>query len=339
MKSPYLCNPNILAHPDRLVQSVALDMTAQDCYLAGSPISAEGKLANDATAIGILLYDVHKQIGGTTGVVVISGRIQQDVAAEHSGVTISADCKAALIDVTFTGDGCRMGGGGLTELPEGYPYKEMGKKVVIAERTLDVTTDDGSGMYSNSDLTINIIDGADYEVLWNGDTYECKAFSAAVNGTVFLCIGNASFLGHEGGRGEPFIIMSMGGMSMVYSQTSGMHTFGLAHVDEIIHTMAPEFLPAWGSGLLMVNYDGETLSHSFDEILSHIQKGGFAYLVLGGAFYIPFQGGANNSISFSGHNPMDNKQYYIFTVAKVNGETKVYQQVGTFAMDKDFAMA
>ena len=123
MKSPYLCNPNILAHPDRLVQSVALDMTAQDCYLAGSPISAEGKLANDATAIGILLYDVHKQIGGTTGVVVISGRIQQDVAAEHSGVTISADCKAALIDVTFTGDGCRMGGGGLTELPEGYPYK------------------------------------------------------------------------------------------------------------------------------------------------------------------------------------------------------------------------
>lgn len=112
MKSPYLCNPNILAHPDRLVQSVALDMTAQDCYLAGSPISAEGKLANDATAIGILLYDVHKQIGGTTGVVVISGRIQQDVAAEHSGVTISADCKAALIDVTFTGDGCRMGGGG-----------------------------------------------------------------------------------------------------------------------------------------------------------------------------------------------------------------------------------
>lgn len=111
-KSPYLSNPNILAHPDRIVQTVALDMNAQETYLAGSPISADGKLANDATVLGILLYDVHKSIGGRNGVVVISGRIDQEAALANSGIEISGAAKSALVDISFTGDGGRMGGGG-----------------------------------------------------------------------------------------------------------------------------------------------------------------------------------------------------------------------------------
>ena len=43
---------------------------------------------------------------------VISGRIKQDVAKDYSGVTISDEAKAALINITFTGDGARAGGGG-----------------------------------------------------------------------------------------------------------------------------------------------------------------------------------------------------------------------------------
>lgn len=94
-----------------------------------------------------------------------------------------------------------------------------------------------------------------------------------------------------------------------------------------------------GGGPLMVNYDGNTLSHSFDEIFSHIQGGGFAYLVLLGMYYIPLQGAMNDSIAFAGHNPMNNRQYYIFTVAKIDGKTTVIQQTGTFAMDSDFTQA
>ena len=111
MRSPYLSNPNILAHPDRIVETVALDLTAQETYLAGSPINAEGKLANDETAIGILLYDVRKRAGGKRGVVVVSGRINREAAAAWCGVTISDAAKSALVNITFSDDGARMGAG------------------------------------------------------------------------------------------------------------------------------------------------------------------------------------------------------------------------------------
>lgn len=137
-RSPYLSNPNILAHPDRIVETVALDLTAQETYLAGSPINAEGKLANDETAIGILLYDVRKRAGGKRGVVVVSGRINQEAAAAWCGVTISDAAKSALVNITFSDDGARMGVGG--EIPF-FDLVEMGLPALTPAETVSVSVD------------------------------------------------------------------------------------------------------------------------------------------------------------------------------------------------------
>lgn len=110
---PYICAPNIMDTPDYTTKTVVLDMTGKTVIKAGTPISADGKVANDETAIGILLQDCHACLGTCRGLVVISGRIKQDVAKNHSGVTISDEAKAALINITFTGDGARAGGGGV----------------------------------------------------------------------------------------------------------------------------------------------------------------------------------------------------------------------------------
>lgn len=109
---PYICAPNIMDTPDFSTKMVQLDMSGGSCIKAGTPISADGKVANDETAIGILLNDCHACLGNARGLVVIGGRIKQDVAKNHSGITISDKAKAAMINVTFTGDGARAGGGG-----------------------------------------------------------------------------------------------------------------------------------------------------------------------------------------------------------------------------------
>lgn len=109
---PYICAPNIMDTPDFTTKMVQLDMSGGSCIKAGTPISADGKVANDETAIGILLNDCHACLGNARGLVVIGGRIKQDVAKNHSGITIGDKAKAAMINVTFTGDGARAGGGG-----------------------------------------------------------------------------------------------------------------------------------------------------------------------------------------------------------------------------------
>ena len=113
---PYICAPNIMDTPDFSTKMVQLDMSGGSCIKAGTPISADGKVANDETAIGILLNDCHACLGNARGLVVIGGRIKQDVAKNHSGITISDKAKAAMINVTFTGDGARAGGGGGGEI-------------------------------------------------------------------------------------------------------------------------------------------------------------------------------------------------------------------------------
>lgn len=105
---PYICAPNIMDTPDYTTKTVVLDMTGETVIKAGTPISADGKVANDETAIGILLQDCHACLGTCRGLVVISGRIKQDVAKKHSGVT-TLHINVTAVDeetgaATFTAD-------------------------------------------------------------------------------------------------------------------------------------------------------------------------------------------------------------------------------------------
>ena len=66
---------------------------------AGTPIAANGTKANDATAIGVLLVDVHEE--RPQGTVVIGGYIHTARAQKHSGVTIAETAKSAMKNVVF----------------------------------------------------------------------------------------------------------------------------------------------------------------------------------------------------------------------------------------------
>lgn len=245
-KSPYLINPNILAHPDRIVHSVELDMEAQETYLAGSPISALGKLANDETAFGILLYDVHKSIGGRVGTVVISGYIQQDVAAEWSGITVSDAAKSAMINVLFTDDGSRAGGVTSWEDLEDKPFYEALEATELVPLTeLDIS--DGTAVLQS---VLPFVEGDTYVVEWDGEVYNCVCRAdtySAYGGVAVLALGNHSLFGGTGGNGEPFAIAAITDLGvtgcMVGEADLGTHTMAIHGQSLVVHTIKPEYLP------------------------------------------------------------------------------------------------
>lgn len=94
-------DPEILYNSHYTGNALTLDTTAftDGVCKAGNPISAKGVIANSSSAVGILLHDVYEERPQAT--IVIGGYIHTARAQEHSGVTISADAKAAMKNVVF----------------------------------------------------------------------------------------------------------------------------------------------------------------------------------------------------------------------------------------------
>ncbi|MBO4973438.1 MAG: hypothetical protein J6D17_01495 [Bacteroides sp.] len=91
----------ILFNSEYVGRALTLDSAAftDGVCKAGTPIAANGTVANDATAVGILLVDVHEE--RPQGTVVIGGYIHTARAAKHSGVTVAEAARAALKNVVF----------------------------------------------------------------------------------------------------------------------------------------------------------------------------------------------------------------------------------------------
>lgn len=128
-KSPYISSPNIMLSPKYTVLDMDLNYGAKSILRAGTPISAAGEVANDGTALGILLYDCHKSLGVTVGQVVIAGYIDKDVAAANSSITVSAAAKAAMKNIVFSGDE----GAEPVAMPEIDEEADIGKVLGVGE--------------------------------------------------------------------------------------------------------------------------------------------------------------------------------------------------------------
>lgn len=91
----------ILFNSEYVGRALTLDSAAftEGVCKAGTPIAEAGTVANDATAVGILLHDVSEE--RPQGTVVIGGYIHTTRAQEHSGVTVADEAKAALKNVVF----------------------------------------------------------------------------------------------------------------------------------------------------------------------------------------------------------------------------------------------
>lgn len=93
--------PEILFNSEYVGRALTLDESAfsEGVCKAGTPIGEQGMIDNTATALGVLLHDVH--VERPQGTVVIGGYIKTAVAEAHSGVTIEEAAKNAMKNVVF----------------------------------------------------------------------------------------------------------------------------------------------------------------------------------------------------------------------------------------------
>lgn len=100
-KQNVVMGAEILANSHYVGVPVTLDFTSVSGGIvkAGSPISASGVVANDATALGILLSDVAQE--RPIGTIVVHGFINVGNAQKHSGVTVAEAAKSAMPMVMF----------------------------------------------------------------------------------------------------------------------------------------------------------------------------------------------------------------------------------------------
>lgn len=91
----------ILYYSNYTGKAITLDSAAftEEICKAGTPIGADGTIANSASALGVLLHDVHQM--RPQGTVVIGGYINTAAAQKHSGVTIAEEAKTAMKNVVF----------------------------------------------------------------------------------------------------------------------------------------------------------------------------------------------------------------------------------------------
>lgn len=91
----------ILKNSEYVGHAVTLDTAAfaDGVCKAGSVIDKDGKLANSASALGVLLHDVPQTRPQAT--LVVGGYINEKVAKDHSGVTVSDEAKTAMKNVLF----------------------------------------------------------------------------------------------------------------------------------------------------------------------------------------------------------------------------------------------
>ena len=101
-------NTNINSTPEilkrklggELLVPVTITEFADGVCKAGSPIGADGKIANTADAAGILLYDVYEE-NPNGSIVKAYATINLANAEANSGLTIAEEVKTTLANVTF----------------------------------------------------------------------------------------------------------------------------------------------------------------------------------------------------------------------------------------------
>lgn len=163
-------------------------------------------------------------------------------------------------------------------LPEGYPYKEMGKTEFAILGEVEFTYHDGISVQATASVNEKIVVGETYAVVLDGKEYVATAFEFTQYGMSITMLGNAMHIdGSFDENGPPFAFTTVefGGqvrISMSITAEAGVHTVEVYKFSEIIHTMAPEFLPAGvGGGVQVVTFATDdmqtfTADKTFDEI-------------------------------------------------------------------------
>lgn len=163
---------------------------------------------------------------------------------------------------------------------------------ILPETAVSVTTDEPVAVLLEP--VVELIEGEEYTVTWNGVEYKCEAQIYEDEGVVVQVLGNFDLYLGKGDSGEPFALgffteasVALSGyaaMVMVFEDSTSA-TFSVSGPTEIVYPLDKKFLPDMGSSgnaAMVVDFEitdsGLSISKNYDAIRAHIEAGGLAYV-------------------------------------------------------------
>lgn len=166
-----------------------------------------------------------------------------------------------------------------------FGVSEVVKVPVLAEQTLSFAKPSDSATYGMALLNIVIEKDKTYEVVFDGETYQCDSF---VQETA-IGLGNMNIVDSTADdTSEPFIIACNTEPSMcMMGAAEGDHTVSITMIDEQVKKIDKKYLPATG-GMMRVNISDSgtysaassfTADKTYAEIADSINEGIMPYIV------------------------------------------------------------
>lgn len=155
----------------------------------------------------------------------------------------------------------------------GFGYTEQGEQTVVDNESV-TTVAAGGGAMGQFATPFDIVDGA-YTVIFNGTEYN-------LNSTFFAGMG-VLILGEivEGGPDFsrcPFVIASVEGTTVLYTESAGDYEITVKMVTDTVHKIDEKYLPEAGGGAMVVNMAYSQDSHRWtaDKSVSEICESYFS---------------------------------------------------------------
>ena len=139
-------------------------------------------------------------------------------------------------------------------MPEGYPSKSVQTTTLMEEQEVAFALEGGAapgeGTAYGVHPALDIVEGKTYAVNWDGTDSECVCIAIGTS----LSLGNTYILGGPDDTGEPFAYYydyDKGTSYFATLDTAATHTISVKTAEEIVTSMAAEFLPSEINELIM----------------------------------------------------------------------------------------
>ena len=137
-------------------------------------------------------------------------------------------------------------GGGNTKWEDRLAYVATEEQVIFSQEDIAFTGKNGRYGAGPLDISETISVGEKYHVDFDGETYDCIAYSDPLDPQNTVYIGNGFIIGIPNDTGEPFVIQNPTGpteIMIVTRLTNPTHTVSISRVVETVHTIPQKFLP------------------------------------------------------------------------------------------------
>lgn len=132
-----------------------------------------------------------------------------------------------------------------------------------------------SYIFIDDPFKLEIIEGKEYIVIWNGTSYTCTGY---IDSYDCLAIGNEGIIETAGqGDGEPFFMEIYNGWLTLFTSAIGTYTISIQTSDEIVHKISLKYLPS------LDEMDAAKKDHT--HYASDIINGSFSGIVSAGTYY------------------------------------------------------